>query len=257
MLTRSCWPKLSANVLLSVCALLVTFTWAIGTAHAGGVWPSVALPDHVNAYKIGEQMTVNGMPMRMQGFLSGGKVNELAQWFRQSMGKPLMENTLGSKLILGRAEGEHYVSVQLEATPQGTRGLIAVTQLQTAFDNRAETAAARDRLLARMPANTHLRSRMTSNDAGKVATFVVMDNAYNEELNRDRLITLLQDDGLHLERETSPANSGEKNLPANMANSRILFFKAPNKEAIAVIHRDGAGRSTIVLNTTTQMERFK
>lgn len=242
---------------VAFCAGLAMLTFAIGTAYAGSAWPGVALPKNVDAYQIGQQINVNGMPMRMQGFISKDKVGELAQWFRQSMGKPLMENTLGRKLILGRAEGEHYVSVQLEATPQGTRGLIAVTQLQMAFDNRVETGAARDRLLARMPAATHLQSRMTSNDAGKISTFVVMDNAYSEELNRERIVDLLQEEGLHLERETSPDRHAQQAISASMANSRILFFKARNKEAIAVIQRAQSGRTTIVLNTTTQMESFK
>jgi hypothetical protein len=241
----------------SFCTLLAALVFGMGVAGAGGVWPDVTLPKNVNTYNIGEQMSVNGMPMRMQGFLAKDNVSELAQWFRQSMGKPLMENRLDRKLILGRAEGEYYVSVQLEATPQGTRGLIAVTQLQAAFDHRAETAAASERLLMRMPAGSHLQSRMTSNDAGKVATFVVMDNDYSEELNRDRLVGMMQQDGLVLERETSPVSSVTRPLPAAMANSKILFFKGQGKEAIAVIKRNDLGRSTIVLNTTTQMERFK
>ena len=242
---------------VGIYALAMFLVLGAGTAWAESPWPTVALPNDVSAYKIGEQIVVNGLPMRMQGFESSAGRAELAVWFRKSMGQPLVENTLGNKLILGRAQGEHYVTVQLESTATGTRGLVGVTQVKTAFDNRTETRAASERLLSRLPSGSRLVSRMTSDDGGKLATHVVIANTYGEEVNRDRVVSMMKEDGLNLEREGRPEAKTMQALSAAAAGARTLFFKGQGKEAVAVIRRDDTGHTNIVLNTTTFMERYK
>jgi hypothetical protein len=228
-----------------------------GCARAESVWPKVALPQDANTYSIGEQITVNGLPMRMQGFVSAAKPAQVAQWFRQSLGKPLVENTLASKLILGRAQGEHYISIQLEPIGRGTRGLVAVSHLNAGYENRAATQAASERLLSRLPSGSRLISQMASNDGGKLATYVLVSNTYNEDLNRDRVASMLREDGLTLEREAVVGDQAGRQQPGVKANGRTLFFKGAGKEAMAVISRDEAGQTMVVLNTITFMERFK
>ncbi len=230
---------------------------AVGHALAQSTWPKVELPKDVSAFNVGELVTVNGLPMRMQAFDSVVKPGLLAERFRKSLGKPLVENVFSNKLILGRAEGEHYISVQLEPAGTGTRGVIAVTQLKTAYANRSETRSDSERLLSRLPSGSRVISRMGSSDGGKLARHVLFTNTHNEDLNRDRLTDMMREDGMALEREASADNKAGHQSSAALLNGRILFFKGTGKEAMAVISRDGTGRTSVVLNTINFMEDFK
>lgn len=136
------------------CAYACVLACIVGLAplaHAEGTpsWPNVSLPAGASAYQIGEQMSVNGMPMRLKGFVTRTAPLETAAWFRKSLGKPLVENVLLGKLVLGRAQGDYYVSVLLEEMPGqngGTRGTVTVTNVKTAFEQRDSTRAANERI---------------------------------------------------------------------------------------------------------------
>lgn len=220
-------------------------------------WPVIILPKDVQAFDIGQQVAVNGMPMRAQGFVSSAKPAQLVEQFRQSLGKPLVENTIGSKLILGRAQGEHYLTVQIEPAGMGSRGVVAVTHLKAAYDAQADNQASAERLLSRLPSGSRLLSQMASQDGGKLSRHLIIINSHSEALNRDRLKSLMAEDGFVFEREGTADNQAAAKLPEGLAKSKTLFFKAAGKEAMATIHRDSEGRTAIVVNTITLMERFK
>ena len=195
--------------------------------------------------------------MRLRGFVSALSVRDIADGFRQSLGKPLVENTLGNKLVLGRAQGEHYLSVQIEPARAGSRGIVAVTDLQAAHANRSAAQASRERWLARLPPGSRLISQMESQDAGRLSLHIVFTNSQDEALNRDRLVSVLTDEGLALEREGSPDPRAAMRRPDGFAESRLLFFKGVSKEAMATVYRQGAGQTTVVLNISTSLERMR
>lgn len=235
---------------------LVAFTAAAATAQAQE-WPTVAVPKNLNTFDIGQQVSVNGMPMRMRGFVSGLSPRDAGAAFRQSLGDPLVENRVGDKLVLGQRQGDFFVSVQVEAAGSGSRGVMAVTHLKAAYDNQAATQASADRWLAKLPAGSRLLSQMESQDAGKRSKHLVIVNSQDEGLNRDRLVSALGDEGLSLEREGIPDAVDARRLPELLANSRTLFFKGNNKDAMATVHRDGNGQTTVVLNIVMSPERLK
>lgn len=258
-----CEPKL-ASFLPCIYGMGVWFVLVLGLLVSHGSyaqtqdrWPTIALPQTVTSFDVGRHVTVNGMPMRMQGFVSSMNSAELAKWFRQSMGKPLVENTLASKLILGRNQGDYYLTVQLEPTVAGARGVASVTDLKTANDNRAAFQQQTENWLARFPAGSRLLSQMSSEDAGKLSTHLLVTNLQSETLNYERLKSLMRSDGFEIERESQANEKVSAQLPANLANGKTLIFKGPGKEAVATIYRDKTGQTAIVLNIITQMERFK
>lgn len=204
-------------------------------------WPTLALPPDTNAFGVGETLVANGIPMRVQVFVSTRSPEALTGWFRQQPGVPLVESTFQNKRVLGRQIGEYYQTVELEASALGTRGLAAVAHLKAAQQNRADTQASLDRWLARMPADTQVAMDLRSQDGGKLSLYRVVVNRQTEALNRERLSRLMADDGYTLERTGGP----EEN---------VLFFKGPGKEAMATLRRDSEGRTSIVLNTVSDME---
>jgi hypothetical protein len=231
---------------------------ALATAPAlADNWPQVDLPKNIRPFDIGQQVTVNGMPMRMQGFVSPAGPARTIESFRRSLGQPLVENQLGNKRILGRAQGEYYLSVQIEPAGMGSRGVIAMTNLKTTFEDRSDTREANERWLSRLPSGSRLISRMVSQDAGRLSNHLVIVNTYSESINRDRLKSLMSDDGFALEREGVPDAGMAASLPDSLGSSIALFFRGANKEAMATIYHDRNGQTTTVLNTVTLMEHFK
>lgn len=220
---------------------------ACAAARAGAPWPAVALPEDASRYDIGQQMTVNGMPLRMQGFLSPSKPDAVAAWLRRQ-GKPLVQDRIGAKLVLGRVEGEFYVTVQLEEAGSGTRGLVAVSHLKAGYEQYAAAREAAERLLQRLPAGSRLVSQMNSSDAGRVARHVVLANDQPVALNRDRLVALMREDGLQLQREARPVSG---------ADGATLLFQGPAREANAIVSRGRDGVTTLVLHFSHSMETYR
>lgn len=241
---------------LALCAALTCLLLVPPTIYAQD-WPRVPLPKDLQTFDIGQQVNVNSLPMRLEGFVSALKPDQLIDLFRQSLGKPIVENTLGAKRILGRLQGEYYVSVQIEPAGTGSRGVTAVTHLKASYDSQEQTKTDRELWLARLPSGSRLLSQMNSQDAGKSSKHLVFTNAQSENLNRDQLKNILLEDGMVFEREGSPSRDAPTKLSEGLHNSKMLFFKGPGKEALATIYRDNDGQTTVVLNVVTQIERFK
>ena len=247
-------PKPAFHVAAS---LLVAWAGCLGTIAPAQAteWPAIVMPKEAHGFDVGRQVTLNGMPMRMQGFVSELPPRAAADAFRQLWGKPLVEMTQGGKLILGRAQDEHYLVVQIEPAAGGSRGIVALSHLKAANDRQASVEAAAQRWLDRLPAGSRLVSDMESEDAGRLSRHLVFSNAQGEPLNRDRIISLLADKGFVLERESVPGEPVAPTGAAPLANARVLFFKGAQKEAIASIHQDANGQTTTVLNLVNRLEQ--
>lgn len=210
-------------------------------AHASD-WPRVALPSEVHPFDIAQDIDVNAMPMRLQGFVSDVPADRMVALFRESMGSPLVESRLGRQRVLGRMQGEFYVSVQIEAAGQGSRGTTAVTHLKAALDRREAAQRQRDEWVSRLLPGSHVLSEISSRDGAKLSRHVVITNAWGEAPNRERIKKLLQEDGLALQWEGKPGEA--------------LFFRGHDKtlkEAIATFQEGEGGRTTVILNVVTQL----
>jgi hypothetical protein len=239
-------------------ALLATALPAHAAAAAS--WPSVALPSGATAYQVGEQMSVDGFPMRLQGFVTRSAPLETAAWFRNKLGQPLVENHLLGKLVLGRAQGDYYVSVLLEALPGesgGTRGTVTVSNLASAYEKREATRVLNERMLARLPNGSRLINQLSSTERGRATAYVLAENGHSQQLNRDQLVRRLEAEGYLLEREAMPDAKQARALPAQMAAGRTLFFKGKDKEAMAVIRPAEEAGSTIVIQTVNLVQELK
>ena len=258
--------KHACTLCLCLCLCLrycVTLAFALCGLGAGAVamaanWPALPMPPRVSSFDVGEQLTVNGLPMRVQGFVSQDmSVAELADWYRRSLGQPLVEDRRGTQLILGRGQGGYYLSVQMEpAGRHGSKGLLAVSDLAGMNRNREQDMAANERWLLRWPSGSQIISRTASKDSGKTALHLVLRNAHSEELNRDALVDVLQQDGLKLEREVAASGSFGDQLSASQRSGKAYFFNGDGKEAMATIARDEQGQTTIVFTTVTTLKRY-
>ena len=244
-----------ALVLASALGLLLP-----AAAAPAPVWPRVALPASATAYPIGEQMSVNGTPTRMQGFVTRTAPLDTAAWFRTSLGQPLVETPLLGKMVLGRAQGDYYVSVMLEALPGqrgGTRGTVTVANLKAAYEKRDANRAINERMLARLPNGSRLMNQLSSTERGRATAYILATNGHGQQLNRDHVVKRLEAEGYVLEREAGPGQTRAPGVPAEAASGRTLFFKGRDKEAMAVIRPAEQSGSAIVIQTINLVEELK
>ncbi|WP_265256852.1 hypothetical protein [Verminephrobacter aporrectodeae] len=217
-------------------------------------WPEVALPAQAQSYGVGQQLGMNGLPMRLTGFATEAAPEQTAAWFRRTLGQPLVENRLGRKQILGRAEGGYYLTVQIEpgSDGRGSRGMVAVTQLPGAPQPQTRETIAHWRRL--LPAGTQVTSHLQAQDNGRFATHLVALNRHGEQLNAQRLGAALREQGYALERSISTDSAQTAAGLPEQAAGLTLLFRGPGKEAMATITRDAQGQTSIVLLTSVQLE---
>jgi hypothetical protein len=240
-------------------ALIIVVSFALhaglAAAQASPTWPRLHLPDNLSIFPIGEKMTVGGLPMRMVGFVSPQPPATLLAQLRHSLGQPLVESTRGDRLILARAEGRFYLTVQVSASVDGSRGIVAITDLGAPRDAGAAQASAA-RWLDRLPSGSSISSDISTDDAGKSARHLIVVNGHAESVNRDAMLRLMQEDGYRLERETRADAARGRDLPARFADATALYFTAPSKQAVAVIVREN-GRTAVIVNTVTEIQAFR
>lgn len=202
-------------------------------------------------------MTVNGIPLRVQGFYVKTAQGETAHWFRQRLGNPVVENKLGSALVLGRAEGQHYITVTLSPEPHGTSGIVTIAHLHAAYYSRDTKKAATERLLSRLPPGSALITELQSADGGKQSRYYVLSNTYPEDVNRDRIVDLMREDGLALRSQViAPEGTLERGV-TQLSNGTVFFFTGNGNEAIAVIGRNTIGRTVVQVNVISDLASYK
>jgi hypothetical protein len=233
--------KLARPCLFAMLWLLASLTTQ--AAH----WPEVRLPAGIQISDIGAGMSVSGLPMQARGFTSQQTVTQLVEQFRASLGAPLVENRIGFRTILGQAHGSHYLTVQLEPAGSGTRGIIALSDLAAMAANRESERALRASWLARLPSGMQLLSLVASRDGARRAQHIVLHSPHLPANNRDALTAMLAQDGYAL----------QQLAPSAEPPGETLYFRAPGREAMAVVTRNADGSSGIVLNLVAVSESMR
>lgn len=227
-------PTLAASSLLAACAIASASAFP-------PAWPQVTLPRDIRVFDIGQQVTANDLPMRVSGFISPAGRGQVAQAFRAAWGHPLVENELGTQLVLGRRQGDYYITVQIESALEGSRGIVAITNLKAAHEGQDEARESAQLWQRRLLPGSRVISRMVSRDGDRMSVHLVFLNGHSAGLNRERVESVLAEEGLQ------PERAGR--------DGTALFFKGPASEAMATIHQDASGQTTTVLNILTAAKR--
>lgn len=208
----------------------------LGMSSSWADWPSVPSPRHSKVQLIGEQVRLNGVPMRMQRVLSTGKPTDIIEFYRDFLGPKHAEEKLPGGLLLAQGQGDYFVTIRIKVLgPSFTETLISVSDARD-----AQKAASRP-LGFPLPMETQVLSDMESTDAGKMSRQLVLTNSHSIDYNVDFAIKTLLTRGF----KAQPSETRE------LKAGRVLMFGGENREArLVVIRKDGT--SNVVL-TTVQM----
>lgn len=242
----SCGCRLSRTfVLLYVTLLIPAFSTELS-------WPNVALPDDIQAFNAGENVSFNGIPVRLQGFVSHRSPEQVAQWFHQKMGEPLMDDRIGNKRVLGRLQDDAYITIQIEPQAKGSRGVVAMTMMSEIPKKQKKNEELNQYWLSKMPPGSRLLQQVVSQDGNRYSTHLTFSNAYSTGVNRDAVLRALKSEAYELE-----DGLATKNASINSGSPLALYFNGKNKQAIALVKRVEAGSSIVVLNLITSLEQIK
>lgn len=92
-------------------------------------WPDVPLPEGAQGEWVSRHMVYNGLNMRASRFTVAAKADAVEAFYRQAWKGEVVRNTLGRKTILGRADGDHFITVELTAKGSGTQGQIGIMEM--------------------------------------------------------------------------------------------------------------------------------
>ncbi len=207
-------------------------------------WPLVPLPAQAKRVPLPEQISVNGLVVRQQLFESNDKPKAVTDWFRKQWGEPLVENAMGGRLVLGKAVGGHYVTVQLSALAGGTQGLVAVSDLQASVAGQQQHHQQAQEWAARLPPGTQVLQHVATVEAGKRSEQWLMVNQHSVQLNAELLRAQLEQRGYAFQRELA-----SRRAPGTAEEGgRTLLFAGPSGEAMATLSQGAQQRVSVLLN---------
>ena len=248
-------PNTSTLAGLLKTATAVGLLLCAGVASAGQQrdWPTLPTPDHLESFGVGNQTQLNGIPVRIQGYVSDRSISELNQWYRQKAGGQWVENKIGNKTVLGQRRGDHFVTIELEAMLGSLSG--STTKVVTAIMDLRRPAMqptrGRDAFgdwASRLPVTSQVMSHMTDSSGTNESLHLVAVNGQSLALNAQHFRREFLQMGYRVEADSDgkTAQDSLRDMNSSGAQERLLFT-APNTDAVVVLGRDDKGRSTVVL----------
>jgi hypothetical protein len=239
------------------CALLrnaVAASLALGTAFAGAgqqrEWPTLPAPKRLESFSVGDRTQMNGIPVRIQGYVSDRSIGDINQWYRQKMGGQWVENKLGKKTVLGQRLGDFFITVELEAMLGGMSG--STTKVVTAIMDLQRPTTQPTRALdsfgdwaTRLPVNSQVLSHLTDSSATHDSLHLVAVNDHSVALNAQHFRRQFGQLGYRQDTLAAPAVAQQTQRDSAPASQEKLSFTGPNTEAVVVLGRDDVGRSTV------------
>ncbi len=242
----------TAALLKNALAASLAFSAAVAGAGQQRDWPELPTPAHLESFEVGSQNKLNGVPVRIQGFVSDRSINELNQWYRQKMGGQWVENKLGKKTVLGQRQGDFFVTVELEAMLGGLSG--STTKVVTAIMDLQRPTTQPTRGLdtfgdwgSRLPVTSQVLSHLTDRSDTHESLHLVAVNGQSLALNAQHFRRQFAQLGYQQDTLAVPAVGQPTRRDSAPAPQEKLSFTAPNTEAVVVLGKDDTGRSTVVL----------
>jgi hypothetical protein len=216
-------------------------------------WPTLPTPENLEAFAVGNQTQLNGIPVRIQGYVSDRSISELNHWYRQKVGGQWVENKIGSKTVLGQRRGDYFVTIEFESMLGTLSG--STTKVVTAIMDLRRPAAqptpgldAFGNWASRLPVTSQVMSHMTDSSSTNESVHLVAVNGQSQAFNAQHFRREFLQMGYRVEADSaSKAPQDALRGAGGTGMEERLLFSAPNTDAVVVLGRDDKGRSTVVL----------
>jgi len=188
-------------------------------------WPEIPAPHGARVESIGEQVRLNGVPMRMQRVLSSTKApDELAEFYRNALGQRIAEERIGDTRLLAQERNDYFITVRIRPLSQRVvETLISVSDM-----NGAPEPGERP-LGFVLPAQSAVISDLESTDAGRHSRQLVVINTHTLPANR-----------AVFDRELSARGLQPENPPLRVTTTEhVQLYRGHHGEAKLILMREG------------------
>ena len=200
-------------------------------------WPQVALPASAKRVPLPESMVIDGRLVQTQLFESNEDPTRVTAWFRDQLGPTAVENALGQRLVLGRAMGEYYVTVQLSGNGARTQGVVSMTKLVQSSAMREQQERETQDMLALLGPGTRVIQRVSSRDGGSMTHQWMFSSSQDADRGPDQLKNALAAKGYDFQRAAGTSGRGQ-----------TLYFSGAAGQAMATVMPGRASTTLIWLN---------
>lgn len=211
---------------------MIVMSFGLLPLDVGADWPEIPFPEGTKIESIGEQVRLNGVPMRMHRLHLKVNAEKSIRFYRDHLGPRLAEQALpGGERILSQGRGDYFLTLRIR--PISERASMALISVS---DVRAAKEAANRPLGFNLPADTRVLSDLESTDAGKRSRQLVFRNRLDLETNRQSLAREL------LARGFQPVNTPSRKKP----DSQVIYFQGDRREAqLTLARRDGLTQAVL------------
>lgn len=196
-------------------------------------WPDIPFPDDARVESVGDQVRLNGIPMRMHRVLSRKPPNDLLGFYREALGTRHAEQRLPDSRVLSQERNHFFITVRLRPLSVNlTEVLVSMSDLQAARNSVNRP------LGFKLPADSAVLSDMESTDAGKRSRQLVASNRHAIPTNLDAFSRELAARGMHP--DGPPLHKS--------ASEHVQLYKGDKREAqLTLVRREG--ETGVVLTT--------
>ena len=97
--------------IIRVTALLLL----LGPVAVHAAWPNIGFPQGAQVEAIGDQVRLNGIPMRMYRVVSKLSHHDLVNFYRGELGDRRAESRVSDSVILAQERGDYFITVKIRA----------------------------------------------------------------------------------------------------------------------------------------------
>ena len=213
--------------------LLSIFSSSLLSAAAASPWPALVHPRDARIEPIGDQVRLNGVPMRLTRVRSTAAPEAVIGHYRQTLGARVAYAQSAHTHVLAQAHGDFFITVTIAPQPDGN-----TEALSSIADSRAAREASSQPLGFNLPAGSELLSDMESVDGQLASRQLVLINAHGLRLNLSQLSASLAARGLH---PAGPPLADSKDALVQ------TFGGAASEGQLVLLRRDGATHAVLTL----------
>jgi hypothetical protein len=215
--------------------VLTLLALLLGPAMASAAWPDIPFPRGTRVESVGDQVRLNGIPMRMHRALANKSAKELIEFYRNALGQRRAEQRVGDRHIIAQEQSNYFTTIQIRPLSAN------VTEVLVSTSDMVEAKQAANRPLGFvLPAESGVLSDMESTDAGNRSRQLVISNRHDLETNLQSLTRELAARGFYPDGAPLRASKTE----------HVQLFKGTKREAQLTLARKD-GHTSIVLTTIT------
>jgi hypothetical protein len=209
-------------------------------------------PDHMESFEVGKQVELNGVPVRIKGYVSDRPLAELVRWYQQVVGGRWVENKLGNKTVLGQRQGEFFVTVELVAMLGGLSGfttkvVTSTMDLRAAALQPTQTRDGFGNWTSRLPLTSQVLSHQVDRTRTHESLHLMAVNRQSLEHNMAHFRREFAQNGFREEPSRASETIRETAVQHAAQATEKLSFSAPNTDAVVVLGQHPTVGSTVVL----------